>query len=90
MGLRHAGRCASLWQDPSADGTIEVNGIAFSSPTEAATAIAGKRTNGWWFFVTDQATKRSLRNIRRDYIDAMSVDADDDDQDDDEDDDETS
>ena len=73
-----------------ADGRIEVDDKAFSSATEAATAIAGKRTNGWWFFVTDQVTKRSLRNIRRDYIDAMSVDADDDDQDDDEDEDEAS
>lgn len=83
---QHSHRVATLLPD----GTIDVDGIAFSSPTEAATAIAGKRTNGWWFFVTDQATKRSLRNIRRDYIDAMSVDADDDDQGDDEDDDETS
>ena len=42
----------------------------------AATAIAGKRSN---FFVTDQPTNRSLRIIRRHYIDAMSVDVDDDD-----------
>jgi hypothetical protein len=66
-----------------------VDGTAYSSPTEAATAIAGKRTNGWWLFVTDPLTKRSLRNIRRDYIDTRSVDADDDDQDDEEDEDDT-
>src|SRR5207247_977329 len=49
---QHSHRVATLLPD----GTIDVDGIAFSSPTEAATAIAAKRTNGWWFFVTDQAT----------------------------------
>jgi len=65
------------------DGKVEVEGIAFSGPSEAASSITGKRTNGWWFFLTDQASERSLRSIRRDYIDAMAVDADDDEQDDD-------
>jgi hypothetical protein len=65
------------------DGKVEVDGQAFSGPSEAASAIAGKRTGGWWFFLTDQASERSLRSIRRDYIDAMAVDADDDEQDDD-------
>jgi hypothetical protein len=83
---KHSDKVATLLPE----GKIDVDGKAFSSATEAATAIAGKRTNGWWFFVTDPATKHSLRNIRRDYIDAMSVDAEDDDQDDDGDDDETS
>jgi hypothetical protein len=42
-----------------------------------------KRTSGWWFFLTDQASERSLRSVRRDYIDAMAVDAQDDEPDDD-------
>ena len=70
------------------DGRIEVNGVAFSSPSEAASAIAGHPTNGWWFFLIDQATKRSLRAVRRDYVSAMAVDVDDDESEDDGDDDE--
>jgi hypothetical protein len=65
------------------DGRVEVDGVAFSSPSDAASAIAGKRTSGWWFFLTDQVSQRSLRNVRRDYIDAMAVDAQDDEPDDD-------
>jgi hypothetical protein len=70
------------------DGQVEVDGVAFSSPSDAASAIAGKRTSGWWFFLTDQASKRSLRRVRRDYVDAMAVDAGDDEPDDEEDEDE--
>jgi hypothetical protein len=29
------------------EGQVEVDGVAFSSPSDAASAIAGKRTNGW-------------------------------------------
>jgi len=70
------------------DGRVEVDGTAFSSPTDAASAIAGKRTSGWWFFLTDQESERSLRSIRREYIEAMAVDAQDDEPDDDVDEDE--
>jgi hypothetical protein len=66
-----------------ADGKIEVDGSSFGRPSDAAAAITGKRTNGWWFFVVDQTSELSLRALRRDYIDAMAMDADDDDQDED-------
>ena len=56
--------------------------MAFSSPTDAASEIAGKRTNGRAFFLTDQASRRSLRTVRRDYVDTMAVDAEDDEPDD--------
>jgi hypothetical protein len=62
---------------------VELDGVAFSSTTDAANAIVGKRTNGWWFFLTDQASRRSLRNVRRDYVDTMAVDVEDDEPDDD-------
>ncbi len=68
------------------DGRLEVGGVLFESPSKAATEIAGKPTNGWWFFLVDQASRRSLRNVRRDYVDAMAVDAEDDEPDDDDDD----
>ena len=67
---------------------VEVDGVAFSKPSDAASAIAGKRTGGWWFFLTDQASQRSLRSVRRDYVHAMAVDAGDDEPDDEEDEDE--
>lgn len=72
-----------------ADGRVEVDGEAFASEREAATAIYGKKTGGWWFFLTDPTSGRTLRAIRREYIEAMAVDSEEDDQDDDGDDDET-
>ena len=70
------------------DGQVEVNGEAFSRPSDVASRIVGKRTNGWWFFLTDQASRRSLRSVRRDYVNAMAVDVEDDEPEDDGDDDE--
>jgi hypothetical protein len=67
------------------DGQVEVDGEAFPSASDAASAIVGKRTNGWWFFLTDQASRQSLQRVRRDYVNAMAVDVEDDEADDDED-----
>jgi len=74
-----------FWPDPVHElseirRVLRPDGMSVIAATDAASAITGKRTNGWWFFVTDQETERSLRSIRRDYVDAMSVDADDDDE----------
>jgi hypothetical protein len=69
------------------DGRIEVDGIAFSYPTEAATKIAGRQMGGWWFFLVDPVSRRSLRDVRNDYVSAMSLDTHDDEVDGDEDDD---
>jgi hypothetical protein len=69
-----------------ADGQVEVDGVMYESPSPAASAIVGHQMNGWWFFLVDQASRRSLRMVRRDYIDSMAVDVDDDEPDDDEDD----
>jgi hypothetical protein len=68
------------------DGQVEIDGVAFVSPSPAASKIVGKSTNGWWFFLTDQSSRRSLRDVRHDYVDAMAVDAEDDEPDDDDDD----
>jgi hypothetical protein len=67
---------------------VEVDGVAYPSPSDAATAITGKRANGWWFFLVDQSSERSLRAVRLDYVNAMAVDVEDDDADEDGDDDE--
>lgn len=66
------------------DGRVEVDGVAFDSPSSAASKIVGHHTNGWGFFFTDQTSRRTLRNVRRDYVEDMSVDVEDDESDDDE------
>jgi hypothetical protein len=81
---KHAARVATLL----ADGHIDVDGISYPRPSPAATAIAGKPTNGWWFFLVDPAAKRSLRDVWRDYVDSLAVDVEDDDADEDNDEDE--
>jgi hypothetical protein len=81
---KYSARVATLLPD----GQLEVDGVAFSSPSNAASKIAGKRTNGWWFFLTDPSSRRSLRIVRQDYINAMAVDVEDDEPDDDGDEDE--
>jgi hypothetical protein len=81
---KYSNRIATLL----ADGKVEVDGVSYVSPSDAAKGITGKRTNGWWFFLTDQNTKVSLRDIRRNYIDALAVDAEEDEPDAEEEDDE--
>lgn len=66
-----------------ADGTIEVDGKAFTSPSDAASAMVGSQTNGWWFFLVDKSSRRSLRKVRRDYVEQLTVDVEDDETDDD-------
>jgi hypothetical protein len=66
-----------------ADGTIEVDGKAFTSPSDAASAMVGSQTNGWWFFLVDKSSRRSLRKVRRDYVEQLTVDVEDDDSDED-------
>jgi hypothetical protein len=68
------------------DGRVEVDAVAYDGPSSAASNIVGHHTNGWGFFMTDQTSGRTLRTVRRDYVDAMSVDAEDDEPDDDDDD----
>ena len=68
------------------DGQVEVDGVAYISPSPAASKIVGYQMNGWWFFLTDQSSRRSLRNVRRDYVENMAVDAEDDEPDDEDDD----
>jgi hypothetical protein len=68
------------------DGRVDLDGSLYTTPSEAAVAITGKPTNGWWFFLVDEASRRSLRDVRREYLDSLAVE--DDDIDDDGDDDE--
>ena len=65
-----------------ADGRIEVDGVQYATPSEAAAKINGHSTNGWWFFLVRQAPRRALKEVWRDYVDSLAVDATDDDSDD--------
>jgi hypothetical protein len=60
------------------DGRIDVDGTAFASPSRAAVSITGKPTNGWCFLLVEKATRRSLRSVRREYVDSLAVDVEDD------------
>ena len=61
------------------DGRLDIQGIVYLSPSEAAKAITGNSTNGWWFFLVDQQPRRSLRDVRREYLESLAVDAEEDD-----------
>lgn len=78
-GKKYSQKIATLLQD----GRVEVNGIAYSTPSDAATKIRGRQTSGWWFFFIDPASRRSLRDVRTDYVSAMALDAEDEETDDD-------
>lgn len=72
---KHATRIATLLPD----GRVEVDGVIYSNAREAASKIVGRPTNGWSFFLIDQAGGKSLRAVRRDYFSALALEAEDDD-----------
>jgi hypothetical protein len=67
------------------DGRLDVKGTVYSSPSEAAKAITGGAMNGWWFFLVDQQSRRSLKDVRLDYLESIAADVEDEDDDDDDD-----
>jgi len=69
------------------DGRLDIDGVVHATPSEAAKAVTGQPTNGWWFFLTNKDPRRSLREVRRDYLESFADDVDDEDGDDEGDDD---
>jgi hypothetical protein len=69
------------------DGRLDLKGTIYASPSEAARAITGGTISGWWFFLVDQQSRRSLKDVRLDYLESIAADDDDDDDDDEPDDD---
>jgi hypothetical protein len=61
------------------DGSLDVGGKIYSSPSDAAGAIVGSVRNGWWFFLVDPQTKKDLRQVRTAYLESISADGEDDD-----------
>jgi hypothetical protein len=78
---RLAGRTATVLSD----GALDVDGIRYSSPSGASRAVSGTSGNGWWFWLVDPISKRSLTDLWREYVDQRDVDVEDDDSPDDED-----
>ncbi len=70
---KFAGRTATILSD----GRIDVDGQVYSSPSDAAKAIKGYNVNGWWFFVTDPKSRKSLKKVRFDYLASINGDLDD-------------
>src|SRR5690606_7032666 len=66
-----------------ADGTIEIEGQVFDSPSIAATHLTGGPVNGWWFFLVSVSPRKSLAALRREYLDTLDKDDDDDEDEDD-------
>ena len=60
------------------NGDVEVEGVAYASPSEAGSKVSGKRRNGWYFFLVDPERRRSLRDVRDEYIAALFVDVEED------------
>ncbi|MGH9228619.1 MAG: GmrSD restriction endonuclease domain-containing protein [Acidimicrobiales bacterium] len=58
------------------DGRLDVDGTIYATPTDAARAVSGKKIGGWWFWVSPESGS-SLRELRREYLDSLAVDADD-------------
>lgn len=59
-----------------ADGTIEVNQIAYETPTAAATHLSGFPADGWGFWAVDAPSGPRLRDKVEAYADLLGVDVD--------------
>ena len=54
------------------DGRIEVAGQIFESPSRAGIFIRKKSTNGWHFWRLDPNGRRSLKDVRAEYLSVVS------------------
>jgi Protein of unknown function DUF262/Protein of unknown function (DUF1524)/Restriction Enzyme Adenine Methylase Associated len=58
------------------DGRIDVDGVAYATPSGAATGISGKSENGWRFFFLSPSGGRLLVDLWDEYVDQSSVEVD--------------
>lgn len=68
----HSDRTATILPD----GRVDVDGEVFDTPSGAARSISGKNQNGWWFFLLDPVSRRSLSDLFQEYVDQTSTDVD--------------
>jgi hypothetical protein len=74
-GRRAAGRTAAVLSD----GSLEVDGVRYASPSGAARVVAGRNVNGWGFWLVDPKSKRSLHDLWQEYADGSDVEVEDED-----------
>jgi uncharacterized protein with ParB-like and HNH nuclease domain len=67
---RYAGRNAIVLED----GSIELEGKLFDSPSGAGRHLTGRETAGWHFWLVNPDSKQMLWDIRQQYIEALSTD----------------
>lgn len=59
----------------SEDGQLWVDGRAFATPSAAARTVTGSQSEaGWWFWLIDPGTKRSLDTLRSEYLEGIDGD----------------
>lgn len=63
------------------DGHLEIAGQKFSSLSKAAMSVRQKATNGWVFWRVDASGKKSLADVRREYLSNVSPETADEDDD---------
>jgi uncharacterized protein with ParB-like and HNH nuclease domain len=81
---KYSGRNALVLED----GSIELEGQLFNTPSGAGRFLRGKATAGWHFWLVNPESKQMLWDVRQQYIEALSTDVEiEDDDEDDEDDD---
>lgn len=69
---RLEGRTATVLSD----GGLDVDGTRHASPSAAARAVSQTSENGWWFWLVDAKSRRSLQDVVREYVEERAVDAD--------------
>jgi hypothetical protein len=70
----HSARSATVLSD----GRLDVDGQIFDTPSGAAKSIAGRSENGWWFFLVNPTSRRSLSDVLQEYADQTAADVDED------------
>ncbi len=58
------------------DGRIDLDGETYDTPSGAAKAVTGQSRNGWWFWLLDPESKRTLTDIYHQYVDQTDIDTD--------------
>lgn len=58
------------------DGTLDVDGVTYTTPSGAARALTGKQVNGWEFWLIDPKRRLALTELWRQYVDQTSVEVD--------------
>lgn len=67
--LTPARRGLDVLAEINADGTLDIEGVTYESPTGAARAVLGYTANGWRFWMLDtQSGLKSLDDVRKKFL----------------------